>query len=211
MPAKLLIRTAIGAGYLALVHAAILLHWPAIALGSLATASGVNAATGLIREHATGVILFWSGLCAAMLALAVAAALGFSDAVQVVLFPSVIVNFAAFLFFGRTLLPGKDPLITQVIRVDRPEVPSDMAAYSRGLTAVWTGFFAITTVAAVVLGLRGDVVAWSWLANVVNPVSAALLFFGEHLFRPARLGGPASPLRTVRLMLQAPIWSSGRQ
>ena len=205
---QLLVRAAAAIGYLAAVHAAILTHRPVLALGGLAAASGVNVATGLVRHHARGIVLFWSILCAATVSLAIASALGRTEAVQILLLPSVIVNLAAALFFARSLLPGSDPLITQVIRVETPDVDCEKAAYARALTAVWAGFFIFMTIAAVGLALWADLATWSWFANVVNPVTAALLFFGEHIVRPRRFGGPASPFRTIRLTLQAPIWNA---
>ena len=211
MAFQLLVRTALAAVYLAIVHAAILTHRPALALGGLATASGVNVAAGLVRQHAKGIILFWSGVCAAMLALTIAAILGHDQTVRIVLLPSVFLNVGGCLFFARTLLPGNEPLIVQVIRADIREVPADMAAYARGLTMVWTVFFASMTAACVGLALWADLATWSWFANVLNPLAAALLFFGEHLIRPRRFGGPASPARTIRLMLQARLWSAAPQ
>jgi uncharacterized membrane protein len=143
-----------------------------------------------------------------MLALTIAVTFGDADAVRVVLLPSVLLNFGGCLFFARTLMPGKEPVILQVIRVDIRDVPATMAAYARGLTAVWALFFALMTSASAGLALWADLATWSWFANVLNPLAAALLFFGEHVIRPRRFGGPASPARTVRLMLQARLWSA---
>lgn len=192
---------------MAAVHTAILAGQPVLAFGSLAIVSGISAGAALARGRSKPVFLFWSGLFLAAIALMMWSADGHTEAVRIMLLPSVFFNLLLCLVFGRTLLPGSIPLIAQVIRVEQPDIPAAKLAYARRLTAVWTALFATMTAAALWLALSDDLALWSWFANVVNPLGAVSLFFGEHLLRPARFGGPASPLRTFRLMLRAPIWT----
>lgn len=87
------------------------------------------------------------------------------------------------LLFGRTLLPGRKALISAMAeRVHRVVTP-DMAAYTRRLTAIWTGYFALMTGLSLGLFLAAPLTAWSLFANLLTPIALGLLFVGEHVLR----------------------------
>jgi uncharacterized membrane protein len=97
---------------------------------------------------------------------------------------------AAYLFmlwlFGRTLLRGKEPLITRLARQVRGTLPAVMETYTRRLTLVWCLFFAAQLAASALLLKFGTVEAWSLFINVLNFPLVGLMFAGDYWYRVAR-------------------------
>ena len=85
-------------------------------------------------------------------------------------------------FFGRTLRAGQTPLIERIARRSTPGLSPRLCRYTRGLTAVWCGYFlAAAAVSAV------D--AWSRTlgagrVGTVVLAGSALMFAGERWARP---------------------------
>lgn len=81
-------------------------------------------------------------------------------------------------FFGRTLAPGRMPLIERIARVGLPDMPAALRQYTRGLTALWCAWFVLGALALAWLqpgvGL-GSVLAWA---------GTVAFFVGEYLLRP---------------------------
>lgn len=93
------------------------------------------------------------------------------------------IHIALGLFFGRSLRPGRQALISALAeRVHRGLTPA-LAAYTRRLTAVWTGYFVAMTVTSLLLFLLAPLPVWSIFANLVTPLAVAAMFVGEHLLR----------------------------
>lgn len=89
-------------------------------------------------------------------------------------------------WFGRTLVAGRQPLISALAaRVHRGLTP-DMAVYTRGVTRLWTAYFVGLAVLSVLLFLLAPLSVWSVFANLVSPVSALVLFVGEYVWRYRR-------------------------
>lgn len=90
-------------------------------------------------------------------------------------------------FFGRTLAPGRMPLIERIARVGLPEMPASLQQYTRGLTALWCAWFVLAALALAWLqpgvGL-GGVLAWA---------GTVALFVGEYLLRPFFFPGMRFP------------------
>ncbi|TYT26814.1 ketosynthase [Luteimonas viscosa] len=104
------------------------------------------------------------------------------------LVPVVFVALVAWVF-GRSLQPGRVPLITRIVSgldgVSPERLPADVAAYARRLTALWAGVLVLLGLANLVLALLaspGGLLAqvgiappwpitheqWSWLANLLT-------------------------------------------
>lgn len=89
--------------------------------------------------------------------------------------------------FAATLQPGRTALITLLARgvhgrlgqVFTPE----MAAYTRGLTRVWSGYFIGMVLVSALLYATAPWPWWSWFCTVFTPLSAVALFLGEHALR----------------------------
>jgi uncharacterized membrane protein len=111
----------------------------------------------------------------------------------------------AMIVFARTLMPGKEPLITMYCRLAFGYMPDECVAYTRRLTVLWTfllGGFALANIAMVLLAqVNTWLVAWS----AVSIATMAAVFVGEHVLRRILYPHlpPSSLLRTGRVMLRA--------
>lgn len=86
--------------------------------------------------------------------------------------------------FGRTLAPGRVPLIERISRAERGgDVPAGLVPYTRALTRTWTGLLAGIGVGSIALALFGSAEAWSLFTNVTSYVLLVALFFGEYAYR----------------------------
>jgi uncharacterized membrane protein len=86
--------------------------------------------------------------------------------------------------FGRTLLPGRTPLVEQISRVERGgDFPAGLAGYTRGLTWAWAALLALLPVADAALALFATAEAQSFFVNFGSWALIALLFFGEYAYR----------------------------
>ena len=80
-------------------------------------------------------------------------------------------------FFGRTLRAGETPLIERVARIGKPALSAPLCRYTRGLTALWSVYFAVAAVLAVLAG-------WGFeRASVGVAAVSAVLFVGEFVVR----------------------------
>lgn len=102
----------------------------------------------------------------------------------------VIPHVAAYLFllglFGRTLLPGREPLITSVARRVHGELPADIEAYTRRVTWAWSLFFGAMALSSLLLYALAPLETWSFFANLMNLPLVALMFLCEYLYRIVR-------------------------
>jgi uncharacterized membrane protein len=110
-------------------------------------------------------------------------------------------------YFGRTLVAGREPLITRYCRLDLGTVPDELRGYTRRLTAVWTVLFGALALECLLLQQFASPETWSLFVNVVNYGVMAALFIGEHIVRsllfPHR--GLALPWRTGRAVFLASL------
>ncbi len=105
--------------------------------------------------------------------------------------------------FGRTLLPGREPLITRYTRFDTGVVLAECARYARALTMVWTTVFLLCAPLYAFAMLRGE----GSPIFMASGVFMLLLFLGEHVVRTLRFPhfGLATPLRTLRAVVAATV------
>lgn len=97
--------------------------------------------------------------------------------------PPILINLLLATLFGRTLSPGRIPLITQYSILLRGKLEPDVVSYTRRVTQLWTSFFVVLACQSLLLALFAPVEIWSLFANILNYLFAALLFVGEYLFR----------------------------
>lgn len=97
---------------------------------------------------------------------------------------------AAYLFllwlFGRTLAPGREPLITRVARAVHGELAPRIESYTRNVTIAWCLFFGGQVAASAALYALAPLEAWSLFVNVLNLPLLVLMFAAEYLYRVAR-------------------------
>lgn len=112
--------------------------------------------------------------------------------------------------FGRSLRAGRVPLIARIVAgldgVPPDQLPADVAAYARGLTAAWAGVLGLMALVNLVLALLaspGGLLAqlgiaplwpitheqWSWFANLLGYGVVGGFFVLEFHWRKRRFPG----------------------
>jgi uncharacterized membrane protein len=87
------------------------------------------------------------------------------------------------LVFGLTLQAGREPLVTALARRVHGTMTPAMAAYSRKVTAAWTGYFVAMATLSLVLYAVTPFDVWAAFANLVTPLAILVMFIGEYLLR----------------------------
>ncbi|HKA44251.1 MAG TPA: hypothetical protein VKF40_19865 [Burkholderiales bacterium] len=101
--------------------------------------------------------------------------------------PPIVINLVLCVFFARTLLPGREPLVRRFARIERGgQLAPDLARYTRNLTWSWAGFFALMAAISATLAVTGPLAAWSLFTNILNYLLVALFFMLEYLYRRIR-------------------------
>jgi uncharacterized membrane protein len=95
--------------------------------------------------------------------------------------------------FGRSLLPGRTPLCTQLAsQIHGPQTAVELR-YTRRATWVWFAFYTLLAVAIVIVFFRASPRAWSLFTNFGSFGLMAALFLADHGLRrlvlPRRPGG----------------------
>ena len=85
--------------------------------------------------------------------------------------------------FGHTLAAGASPLVVTFARMVHPDLPLEIEAYARKVTAAWTVFFLLTCAISVVLFFAAPLAVWSAFAVLLQWPSVAAFFVGEYLLR----------------------------
>lgn len=128
----------------------------------------------------------WLGAGAALLlgALCIRALLGLQSSPQL-LYMAQHVGFNLFLGFGfgSTLRPGHTPLITTLARRVHRHFPPAMAVYTRHCTLAWTLYFVAIAGISVALYEFAAFDTWALFANLVSPITVAVMFGAEYLLR----------------------------
>ena len=116
-----------------------------------------------------------------------------------------MIYLALAVWFGRTLLPGRVPLISRFASLERGDLEPVLARYTRRLTAIWTAFFLAMATLAAVLALLADGHTWSLFTNGLSYLLMGVLFFGEYAYRRLRYSEfrHASLPRMIRMLVAA--------
>ena len=88
--------------------------------------------------------------------------------------------------FGRTLLRGREPLISQIARHISGPLQPEIVVYTRQVTIAWCLFFILQVAASLSLYIFSPVAVWSFFINVMDMPLLAIMFIGEHTYRTAR-------------------------
>ena len=116
--------------------------------------------------------------------------------------PVLVPAFLAWVF-GQTLLPGRTPLIEQVVQLlHAPDaVPEDAAlVYARRLTLAWTILFIALASTNLLLALFAEPEQWSLFANLIAYVIVVAFFAVEYAYRRRRF--PNQPYRNMLEFVQ---------
>jgi uncharacterized membrane protein len=213
------VTTALSFAYPVLAHLAIARNSAGLTIAALTLLAAVSLLPGLARGAAAawlavplvGAVYWWlSTVAVPVLPLYVP--------------PIIVPAFLAYVF-GNTLMPGRTPLISQLIRLlhtsgDEPE--SAVWSYARRLTAAWTVLFVALAAFNLVLaalaepdgllrtgGIRPALAVshelWSLFTNLIEYLVVAAFFLIEYAYRRQRF--PRQPYRNmfdfIRRMLAA--------
>ena len=88
--------------------------------------------------------------------------------------------------FGRTLLAGREPLISQISRHINGELKPDVVEYTRHVTIAWCIYFVMQVAVSLSLYLFAPLSAWSFFINVLNLPLLILMFVAEKAYRTLR-------------------------
>jgi uncharacterized membrane protein len=97
--------------------------------------------------------------------------------------PPLLVNLGLLWLFGRTLLPGRKPLITALAERARGVLEPRVTHYTRRVTQAWTLFIALLGVETLLLALWASPELWVLFAYGLNYVFIMVFFFAEYAFR----------------------------
>jgi uncharacterized membrane protein len=98
----------------------------------------------------------------------------------------VAANLFLLWYFGRTLMRGREPLITRFARRVHGALQPGMESFARRLTIAWCVFFAAQLIASALLLWFAPLEAWSLFVNVLNFPLVALMFVGQWVYRGIR-------------------------
>jgi uncharacterized membrane protein len=96
------------------------------------------------------------------------------------------INLAMLWLFGRTLLPGREPLITRFARRIHGTLTAEIELYTRRVTLLWCVFFAAQIVVSALLFAFSTLEAWSLFVNLLSLPLIAVTFVGEYAYRILR-------------------------
>lgn len=122
-------------------------------------------------------------------ALAAAAAIGTAwidlrVVAQIALAGPALAFLAVAWLFGRTLLPGRTPLVETISRLERAgDFPVALTGYTRRLTWAWTTLLVGIPAVDAALALFATAEAQSLFVNFASYALLALLYFGEYAYR----------------------------
>ncbi|MGQ0578711.1 MAG: hypothetical protein ACT4PQ_07375 [Betaproteobacteria bacterium] len=179
----------------ALVGYQILLHW------AIASDSASDSASGLglfltIAPFAAALVWFmgrswrgWLGL-AALTLFAIGGWIAWRAAGANPALVYLLSHVGAYVFmlgfFGHTLLPGREALITRLARHFHGTLPAELERYTRHVTVAWCLFFAGMALTSLLLYSLAPLVIWSVFANLLSPPLVIAMFLAEYRYRILR-------------------------
>ncbi len=94
----------------------------------------------------------------------------------------VMVNAALLLRFAATLHHGPS-MVEKFARLRTPDLPPRAVLYTRRVTQVWCGFFALNGLIAALIALHGSRQTWALYNGAIAYALVGLLIVGEITFR----------------------------
>ena len=100
--------------------------------------------------------------------------------------PHAAINLFLLWFFGRTLLRGREPLVTRFARRLHGTLTPEIAAYTRHVTLAWCFFFVAQVITSILLFAYAPVSVWLLFISFLTFPLLALMFLGEYIYRVMR-------------------------
>lgn len=147
--------------------------YPTIVLACVLLAAGIARPSPVMP-----IDLLWVPL----VAVATVAAIGLYDAELGVRIYPVAVNMAMLWAFARSLWRPPS-MIERFARVVEPDLDARGVRYTRKVTVIWIGFFAINGSIALWTAVAGSWLQWTLYNGAISYILAGLLFASEYLVR----------------------------
>ncbi|MGN0922183.1 MAG: hypothetical protein ACI4NJ_10715 [Cellvibrio sp.] len=175
------------AAYPITIHLALLLDKPqALIIAPLFFLLGIIG-PALIQAR----LIAWLTLAIVVSILAIIDQLGLT---QILLYlPPILFPCLAFTIFARSLVKGREPLITYIGEASRGPLSPAMRRYTRRLTQLWCVVLALLVIEGLVLPFIVAPTGWSWITNIINYALVGGLFIGEFWWRKYRFPGHNHP------------------
>jgi len=189
----------------ALVAYQVLLHWAISSdprgLGEFLTIAPLAAALIWFMGRSWRGRLGLTALMLAALAAWVAWGAASANPALVYLLPHAGAYLFMLWLFGRTLMPGREALITGLARHVHGTLPEDIERYTRQVTTAWCLFFAGMALTSLMLFLLAPLAIWSVFANLLNVPLVVAMFLAEYLYRILRY--PSFSHASIRSTIRA--------
>lgn len=119
----------------------------------------------------------------------------------------IVIPLALLIFFGRTLLAGRIPLITAISDAARGPLTPAMQKYTRLLTQLWCVIFLLLILWSIILACLQRPDLWSWFTNVINYGLVGAFFVIEFIVRKKLFPEHNHPsfLQYIRIIIKADI------
>lgn len=85
--------------------------------------------------------------------------------------------------FGRTLMRGREPLITQISRHINGQLKPEIIAYTKMVTVAWCTFFSLQVLVSLTLYIFAPIATWSLFINVLDMPLLILMFTVERIYQ----------------------------
>jgi len=163
------------------LHAAVLHGNPwLVALISAAIAAN------FILLAARKALPWWLIAAAAVAALA-AGLMDRQIAARLAFLPPILIYVFLCWAFARTLVPGREPLVTRIARLVRDgELPEPLVVHTRRATWLWAVALALLAAVSAVLARFAEPATWSFFTNILSYALLGALFVLEYLYRLVR-------------------------
>lgn len=97
----------------------------------------------------------------------------------------IVVNVGMLVAFGATLCGSGPSMVEKFARVRRPDLDARAVRYTRRVTQIWCGFFALNGAVSAGFALWGSRAQWAFYNGIVTYVLIGMLIVGEIAWRHA--------------------------
>jgi uncharacterized membrane protein len=124
-----------------------------------------------------------------------------TTALWIAALPQVFCYAALLWLFGRSLMRGREALLTRFARFVHGEISAAVEIYTRQITVFWCGFFVAMAMVSASLLFFVSTDAWLFFANVLNLPLVVGAFVAEYLYRSLRF--PNAPYPSLAATIDA--------
>ena len=183
------------------VHLSIIMHAPVIQIIAIASLAAALLFNGLRKAGKFSWAIFLL-----IVALSIFAAYA-EVAIYALYVPPIIIPLLLWGVFFHSLLPGQEPIVTDLGEKARGPLTPEMRRYTRYVTISWMIMFALIALWSAILPFIASDAVWSAFTNFINYAVVAASFFGEYLYRCIRFPEHNHPnfFQYLRIVINANI------